>query len=673
MVGPVYADRLGKLGIKTIGDLLYHLPSRYEDFSIISKIGLLQIGEHVTTIGTVTEMKNIFTRNGRRIQKARLTDETGTAEIIWYNQTYLANVIKPGSRISVAGEVTLVGNSPGFQSPDYEIIKEDNRTDTPKLIHTGRLVPVYPETEGVSSKWLRFRIDTILNKFDPDIREYLSKEILTEFNLPPERQAIYSVHLPKSLKEAENARRRLAFDELFVIQLNAYIRKKERENELVSHRFNISKHLDKLNEFISNLKFELTGAQKKVVEEILKDLGGEKPMNRLLEGDVGSGKTVVAAVAAYLTYLNGYRTLFMAPTEILANQHFRTISSLLNPYGVKVALITGKTKTENPQDFDLVIGTHALLHVKTEFPKLGLVVVDEQQRFGVKQRESLRLKDKSAHHLTLTATPIPRTIALTLYADLDLSVIDELPGGRMTIKTWVVPPAKRESAYTWIKKQITASDPHRQAFIVCPFIEPSESLNTVKAASSEYDRLKKSVFPDLKLALLHGRMSQKDKSETLSGFSNVKTDILVTTPVVEVGLDIPGATIMMIEAADRFGLAQLHQLRGRVGRNNIQSYCLLFTESTSQDTLERLKLLEKTFSGPKLAEFDLKLRGMGELYGNRQHGQIGLKIATFSDTLLIVESKKALSRLVTSDPALLKSPLLRAKLAHYTIKEISPD
>jgi len=668
MIGPTFANRLKRLGIATIGDLLYHIPFRYEDFSIVSKINLLQAGEKVTVVGTVISMKNIYTRNGKKIQKGIITDETGEIEAIWYNQPFLTKILLPNMRITLAGEVNLFGNKLVFESPDFEIIKPDT-----SLVHTGRLVSVYPETANVSSKWLRSRIASILYKFSPEIEEFLPPDIVKNFNLLGEKEAVYKVHFPQSYKEAEEAKRRLSFDELLTFELMAQIRRKNWEIKKVGRKFLISPFVDKIQSFINNLPFKLTNAQKKAAKEILADLSKETPMNRLLEGDVGSGKTVVASIAIYAAYLNGCQSILMAPTEILAHQHFQTIERLLTPYKIKVGLLTATNKIKDGENFSVVIGTHALITDKKFIKNLGLVIIDEQQRFGVQQRSKLREKGDNPHLLSMTATPIPRTIALTLYADLDLSVIDEMPKGRVRVKTWVVPPEKRSAAYNWIRQQIINSNHREQAFIICPLIEQSETLISVKAAKVEFQNLQTEIFPDLSLGLLHGKLTEKEKNATLEKFAKNKLDILIATPVVEVGIDIPQATIMMIEGADRFGLSQLHQLRGRVGRSATQSYCLLFTESLSEKTLARLKLLEREYSGPKLADLDFTLRGPGEIYGTRQHGAFGLKIANLSDLSSVEQSKKAVKLLMESDSSLSSFPLLRQRLQKYTIQDIAPD
>lgn len=654
----MYAGRLEKLGILKVEDFLFHIPFRYDDYSLVSKIGQVQAGEIVTIKGTVEEIHNQYTRRYKTIQRAVVKDETGSIDILWFNQPFLTKAIKTGDLISLSGKVEMDGNKIQIISPDYEIVFNN------QVIHTGRLVPVYPETHGISSKWLRRQIFKLLEEKN-QIKEFLPKKLIEENNLMHLSDAIEKIHFPNNFNEAEKARDRLAFDELFELQLSALIRKKTWEKNTIAKPWqNFQEKIDKL---ITKLPFELTNAQKRSVGEILKDLISKKPMNRLLEGEVGSGKTIVGAIAMYAAFLNGFQSAFMAPTEILAQQHFKTISELLSPFKVKVELMTGSTK-KSTDNFDIAIGTHALVYSKVKFKKLGLVIVDEQQRFGVEQRTIIREKGENVHLLTMTATPIPRTIALTMYGDLDLSILDEMPIGRKLVKTWLVPPEKRSGAYAWIEKQI--KEQGDQVFIVCPFIEESETMITVKAATKEFERLKTEVFPNLKLGLLHGKLKAKEKQEILNAFRNKEFDILVSTPVVEVGIDIPNATVMLIEEADRFGLAQLHQMRGRVGRSDKQSYCLLFTGSKNPATIERLKALETLYSGAELAELDLKLRGPGQIFGTSQHGRQVLKVASFSDFALIEKTKKEAEKIF---PEIQNYPELLERTSNINLEHVSPD
>jgi ATP-dependent DNA helicase RecG len=682
----MYAGRLEKLDIRTFYDFLFHLPSRYEDYSLISKIAQIQTGETVTIQGQVLEMKNQYMHGGRikTMQKAIVSDGTGTIELTWFNQPFLTQSIIPNTTIAASGRADRFGRSKSLsiQTPEYEIL-----TNNSQGIHTGRLIPVYPETQGVSSKWLRRQIYNILTQHLTELTEYLPETVLKQNHLMDFAKAVQEIHFPQNLDTAAKAKERLAFDELFLMQLAANKRRAQWKEKQKGNPMNINDNLPSIQHCIEKLPFKLTKAQQLALEKIMHDLSQETPMNRLLQGDVGSGKTVVAAVAMYIAYLNGYQSVLMAPTEILAQQHFETVSKLLTPLGVKVDLVTGNSKSikykavsieeekkEIPNtkyvilNTPVTVGTHAVLNEKLQFKNLGIVIIDEQQRFGVEQRSTIRQKGNNPHLLTMTATPIPRTVALTMYGDLDLSYLKEMPHGRKKIKTWLVPPEKREGAYNWIRKQIVETQ--SQTFIICPFIEPSETMQTVKAVSQEYEQLRKNVYPDLQLGLLHGKQKAKEKDEILQRFRNGDFAILVATPVVEVGIDIPNATIIMIEASERFGLSQLHQLRGRVGRGDKQSYCLLFTDSKTAQTNARLKAMETTHSGAELAELDLKLRGPGNLYGTAQHGIPKLKAASFSDTILIQKAKASADQIF---PALSHYKKLNQQLDQLASSNISPD
>jgi ATP-dependent DNA helicase RecG len=664
MVGPIYAKRLEKLNIKTAEDFLYHFPFRYDDYSLISPINKVQPGEITTIKGTLVEIKNQYTRHGRKIQKAQVSDKTGQIEIIWFNQPFLVKTLKVGEKYRFSGKIDWFGRKKVMLSPDYESLASE--------IHTGRLVPVYHETYGISSKWLRSKIAWLMKQMKTPPADFLPETLRKKNKLEEFNRALKSIHFPKDLKAAEKAKERFAFEELFLLHLEVCQRKEAWLKEKLAFKFFVDQ--EKVLKFMENLPFDLTLAQKRACREILKDLSENKPMNRLLQGDVGSGKTVIAALAIYLAWLNNTQAALMAPTEILAQQHYQTLKKLLEPLGLRVFLLTGSGKSKDKDNnFDVLIGTHALIHKRAQFKKLGLVVIDEQQRFGVEQRAKLIQKANlpqkmSPHILTMTATPIPRTVALTLYGDLSLSVLDEMPPGRQKIKTWVTPPQKRESAYQWIKKKIKDSD--EQAFIICPLIEESETLQSVKAAKVEFENLSKKVFPDLKLGLLHGRMKSQEKNEVMKKFKDGFLDILVATPVVEVGIDIPQATIMVVEGAERFGLSQLHQLRGRVGRGSKESFCLLFTPSISGKSFERIKALEKINIGSQLADLDLKLRGPGEIYGTAQHGFFDLKVASFADLSLIETTKKEALKIFSKID---QYPLLQAKLKKDKIKNIEPN
>lgn len=718
-IGPIYASRLAKLGIVNVRDFLHHYPRRYADFSLIASIGSLQGGETVTIQGKVLSIRSDHTRSRLTIQKATVSDGTGSIDCTWFNQPFLAKSIPAGTMVSTSGLVTAFRGKPVLESPEYEIIANGKK---PSTVHTGRLVPLYPETYGVSSKWLRSRIVYLLSHLQKLEEDYLPEDVKQNYQLLDLPEAIAAIHFPETAEIAQKARYRLAFDEVLISQLSSLVRKQEWKSEITPYQLKIKNYLPvgqagelRIKEFTSSLPFTLTTAQERCLKEILSDLSQLKPMNRLLQGDVGSGKTVVAGAAMYAMNKSGYNCLLMAPTEILAHQHFQSIKSLMEPFGIPVALITSSTKTRDGNE-PITIGTHALLF-NQKFDKVGLVIIDEQHRFGVEQRTRLRELGIHPHLLAMTATPIPRSIALVVYSELDLSYLDEMPKGRIRIKTWLVPNEKREKAYEWIKKQLrpnskldvrslkldtevritdnlkrennsiqlqqsnfthpTSNIQHlpskSQAFVICPLIEESdhETMVSVKAVTKEFETLKKE-FSEFTLGLLHGKLKSKEKKEILEQFSKGDIDILLATPVVEVGIDIPNATIMVIEAAERFGLAQLHQLRGRVGRGAKQSYCLLFTESVSEKTIERLKSLETIQNGSILAELDLKLRGPGDLFGRMQHGFLSFKLASFSDRPLIVASQQAAHYIIDHD--LLKThELLRKRLESYTIHKISPN
>lgn len=613
-VGPTYEKKLEKLGIFTISDLLHHIPHRYLDFSKITKISDLKIGEVVTTIGAITSIRNQATKAGRLMQIGQIADDTGKVSVAWFSQPFLTRMLFPGTKIAISGELSWFNKQPAFFSPQYEKIEDDHET-----VHTGKIVGVYPATARLSSKWIKARIKYVLDR------------IVIENKL--DDSAFAKIHFPEKMEDTVKARERLAFNEFVDLLTKA----KERKKKLIKKRgISLSIDKNKIDKFVNNIGFELTKSQQKVAAEILEDLSKKVPMNRLLQGDVGSGKTIVAAIAAYSAYLAGFQTVFLAPTQILAQQHFNTINQLFSETVIQTELVTGASRTMKKAG--IYVGTHALLN--KQFEKVGLLIIDEQHKFGVKQINFLQ--KTNPHVLTMTATPIPRTIAQTLFSDMDLSIIDELPKNRQKIKTWLVPNEKREKAYEWIRSQLTVHG--SQCFIICPLVEESESetLKDVKSVKKEFVNLQ-SIFSDLQLGLLHGKMKEKDKTQVLNDFRTGKIDILVSTPVVEVGIDIPNATIMLIEAADRFGLAQLHQLRGRVGRGIKESYCLLFTDNDSDKSVNRLTAMTKIESGFELAELDLKLRGAGDVLGTKQSGFGNLKIADWSDTKLIKLASEAVN------------------------------
>ena len=644
-IGPTIAKRLELLGLFTVEDLVHHYPFRYDDFSKSTQLNEVKVGEVVTLTGEIWSIKNVYTRSRKTLTQAIFNDGTSSLELVWFNQSWLAKNLPAGSRVQISGKVSRKGSKLSILQPTWEKLAG-------VLLHTGRLVPIYPETFGINSKWLRQKINYLFPLIESEIIDPLSSHLSADFlDLT---SALQQIHFPDNFATLNKAKKRLSFDELFDIQLATQYQRLTWQKKTVVNPWKIFGK--KLTEFIHNLPFQLTNAQQRVIKEIVEDLQKSTPMNRLVQGEVGSGKTVVAAVIIYLAHLNGFKTLLMTPTEILAFQHYATLSKLLKPLGINVTIYTGSKKE---REGDIVVGTHALLSDKLQADNIGLVIVDEQQRFGVEQRTKLRNRSSSPHFLTMTATPIPRTVALTLYGDLDLSIIDELPKGRKIVQTHFVPSKKRLDAYKFIADHLKVGE---QVYVVTPLIEASETNQSAKAVKVEFEKLKK-ILPQFNLGLLHGKLKSADKQQALDNFKSKKTHLLVSTSVVEVGVDVPNATIMVIEGSERFGLAQLHQLRGRVGRAGIQSFCLLFTESEEPQLVSRIKNLETIHDGLKLAEIDLQIRGSGEIYGIRQSGRWNLKIADLSDKELAEQSKILAVKILAESPNLDKYPQLKAKLS----------
>jgi ATP-dependent DNA helicase RecG len=650
---------LETLGLKTVGDLLTYFPRAYQDKTVYTQIADLRTDEVNNVKGILSHVFHRRTKTGKFLSRAILSDASGSIEVIWFNQPYLQRVLKNGQEIVLSGKAKFAMGKVSLQSPSFEEIKEEQT-------HTGRLIPVYHETEGISSKWLREKIKPLLPVYAPKFQEYLPADFLQKYDLISYAQAIAWIHFSQTEEELEKAKKRLSFDELFLLQLKALQKKWYWQNVAVHQQKAISTH-SLLNEFLTKLPFELTEAQKRSLNEILADLEKPYPMSRLLQGDVGSGKTVVAAAALLNVIRAGFQAALMAPTEILAKQHYHTLFNLLKPHNINIQFLAGSTPQALKQDIirqfqtgtvDLAIGTHALIQEDIGFKNLGLAIVDEQHRFGVKQREILKSYG-SPHLLSLSATPIPRTLAMTIYGDQDLSIIDEMPKGRQEIITRIVPEKKRIDAYRWIEDQIGKG---RQAFIICPLINESDVLE-LKSAIQEYEHLKENIFPQLEVGLLHGKMNPKDKEETMALFAANKIQVLVSTSVIEVGIDVPNASIMVIEGADRFGLSQLHQFRGRVGRGKHQSYCFLFPKQNSEGSQKRLKSMVEHASGFKLAEIDLALRGPGEIYGVKQSGIPDLKMASLTDSRTIALAREAAQKIIDEDPNLESYPKLKKKMA----------
>ncbi|MDO8609555.1 MAG: ATP-dependent DNA helicase RecG [bacterium] len=667
--------KLKSLGIIIFWDLLQYVPSRYENFSRIAPINTLQAGEKVTIIGTVVDSSFAITGRGLKMQKFTIQDNTGKIEASWFNQPYLLKLFRVGIQLAIAGEIKWFGRKLCILPNDYEVLPSlEYRT----LKHVGRIVPVYSEKRGLSSKTTREKMWYAIQNTKPFIKEFLPKEIISYNHLFDEIKSYEEIHFPSSEQNAIDSYNRLSFDEFFITQYFSRLVKKEWENETVGTIFHIEKYRSKIDLFVSRLPFELTKDQQTVIEEIKIDFQKKHPMNRFLQGEVGSGKTVIAAIAAYIAYLNTYQSLIMAPTEILAQQHFDTFNNLINNKLIinkpNILLITSSNKptSEQIKKADIIIGTHALIQKKLLYKKVGFIVIDEQHRFGVAQRAEIKSKGLNPHVLTMTATPIPRTVMLTLHGELDLSYIHELPKGRIPIKTFFVPKIKRTACYDWIINQVNTLK--TQVFIVCPLIEESQSetMVSVKAATKEYEYLSKSVFKTLRIGLLHGKMKSKDKKEVMEQFKNKKYDILIATSVVEVGVDIPNATIMIIEGGERYGLAQLHQLRGRIGRGDKQSYCYIFSEQENEDIIKRLTYFSKNHNGANLAEYDLKIRGPGNIFGKEQHGYVALKIASLADFDLIEKSKKAVQYYIDHYSSI-ENKNLKERIQQQKVQQIAQD
>ena len=679
-VGPVYAKRLKGMGIKTLADLLYRFPREYKDFSKISKIKDVKINEKACVEGKIISIEQNKTWVKKMIvTTALIQDDTGAIEAVWFNQPYLNKVLKIGDEIIVAGKLTIQNRSLQISSPIFEKISLKETT------HLGRIMAVYPETEGVSSKYLRWIIKPVIERIKDKIPETLPEKVIEKYGLLPLKEAVEQIHFPSSLDSAEKAEQRFSFEQIFFISLFNLKKKKEIKKE-EAQIVPINEEL--LTRVKKTLPFELTRAQKKTLAEILKDMEKPSPMNRLLQGDVGSGKTAVAALASINAVKAKTQVVLMAPTEILTKQHFKTFFQMLKSFNLNIGLLTGKedkyyskklhsdtielsrnkilNKVEKGE-IDILIGTQALIAgtrkkktgEKVKFKNLGLVIVDEQHRFGVKQRAALSAKNqnKIPHLLSMTATPIPRSLALTVWGDLDLSIIDEMPKNRKRIITEIVSEKQREKTYKFIKEEVKKG---RQAFVICPRIESDEE--EVKTVKKEFEKLSKEIFPDLKVAMLHGQMANKEKDRAMKDFRSGKYDILVSTSVIEVGIDVPNATVMMIEGADLFGLAQLHQFRGRVGRGEHQSYCFLLTDSTSKKTKERLEAMIKYDSGFKLSEIDLKLRGPGDFFGVRQWGLPDFAMDALKDIKKVKFARDAAEEIF---PQLEKNPLLLRRLEAF--------
>ncbi len=685
--------RINKLGVKTVRDLLWHFPFRYEDFSQVVKIADLAINQMATVQGRIHKIGSRRThRRHMIIIEAIITDESGGIRAVWFNQPYLLRTLPVGVVGNFAGKVVISNNDTYLASPVFEPLGSEVK-------HTAGLIPIYPETRGLTSKGIRYLVKPILKNLEAQT-DFIPKTTLSQHRLPDINKALNWIHFPPTLEHSQAARNRFAFDDLFLLQLNNL---KVRMQLAKEPAVPVSISKNNLADCLKQLPFQLTPSQEQSLQEILSDLQKPHPMNRLLQGDVGSGKTVVVAIAAILAAKDGYQTAFMAPTEVLAKQHYKTfikiVGHLIDKWQLGLALLTSSeascffgqdleakvsknhlAKKIGEGGIQIIIGTHALIQKGINFHKLVLSIVDEQHRFGVEQRAAL-IKDRGLlpHFLSMSATPIPRTLSLTIFSDLDLSIINELPSGRHPIITKIVAPANRTRAYQFIREQIKKG---RQAFVICPRIAASEDggeprpikngagagWDEVKNVTEEYEKLAAEIFPDLKVAMLHGKMKNTEKNSIMQDFVQNKINILVATSVVEVGVDIPNATIMMIEGADRFGLAQLYQFRGRVGRSEHQSFCLLFTDSASATTHQRLNSLLEAKNGFELAEKDLSIRGPGEFLGQSQTGLPDLAMRALNNMELVKKARASAVEIIKTDPELKSSPLLRQKIERFREK-----
>ncbi|MFQ5922184.1 MAG: ATP-dependent DNA helicase RecG [Anaerolineales bacterium] len=651
-IGPKSANTLKKLGLETLGDLLWHLPRRYDDYSQLKTINRLELGEEVTIIGTVEEISVRPVRGGKlKLVEATVSDGTGSIGLTWFNQTWIANRLKPGKAVVLSGGVEQYLGKLTMNGPEWEPLER-------KQVHTNRIVPVHPLTAGVTAKWLRRVINSVVQSHAERVPDPLPAALVSEAGLMPFGTAFHQVHFPDSWDELERAQHRLAFNEMLFLQLGV-MRQKRGWQELDTEPIRVGDEW--MDRFLAGLPYQLTDAQHKAIAEVRADLERPVPMNRLIEGDVGSGKTVIAAAAIGMAASEGMQSAVMAPTSILAEQHYATFLELLpastglsaeairlllgaTPEAEKVEIREGLARGE----IQLVVGTHALLEDPVGFKKLGLAVIDEQHRFGVAQRAALRSKGVNPNLIVMTATPIPRSLALTIYGDLDLTIVDEMPPGRLPVETRVFRPIERARAHTFVRGQLEAG---HQAFIIYPLVEGSEKVQA-KAAVDEHERLQQNAFPEYRLGLLHGRLKQEEKERVMKAFRMGEYDALVSTSVIEVGVDVPNATVILIEGADRFGLSQLHQFRGRVGRGQQQSFCLLIPTGDRESENERLQAMEETSDGFRLAEMDLEQRGPGDFFGTRQSGFLELRAARLTDLRMIEKARSQATRLFEEDPRL---------------------
>lgn len=649
-VGASRAAKYEKLGVHTPYELLYHFPKSYIDYTKPIMIADAEAGVPVAVrCSVVKKLTASFVRKGFAIYRVLVSDGISELILVFYNSPYVYQSMKPGEEYFVYGKITG-----GFMR------REMNTPQVQKVDQALLLQPVYPQTTGLTSVMIRSNVRTALSYLEGEDMETLPESIREPYGLIKLKEALYAVHRPADLAELHAGQYRLSFEELLQFQLGTMMMKQRAGS---STGFTMDSSVD-LSDFYSALPFSLTQAQQHAIDVICKDLCGRKPMNRLLQGDVGSGKTVIAAAAAAFAAKNGYQTVLMAPTEILAQQHQHTMEAFLQPLGIVPVLLTGSTKAKEKRllkqqiedgTAQVIVGTHAVIQKDIQFHKLGMVITDEQHRFGVSQRAALAEKGGSPHKLVMSATPIPRTLALIIYGDLDITILDEMPKGRLPIQTFAVTGGYRERAYGFIREHLDAGE---QAYLVCAMIEESDTLENVQAAETYAESIRKGAFADYRIGLLHGKMKSQEKEAVMQAMKQHEIDLLVCTTVVEVGVDVPNATMILIENADRFGLAQLHQLRGRVGRGQTQSYCILVTDSRREDARERLKIMSRTVNGFAIAEEDLKMRGPGDFFGSAQHGMPTLmQTALCSNMPLVSETQMAAKQILEADPEMKSSAL----------------
>lgn len=659
--GTSAAAKLRILGVETLQDLIHYYPRRYDDYSTITKIAALKPGT-VSVEAVIKQITGRYVRRGMHITEAIASDETGSVRLVWFNQPYRANATKQGKTYFISGDFQMSRGRLSLMNPAMELA-----SDFP--VNAARIVPVYRETKGFKSSSIR-KIVAGLRPLIESLPESLPSSIVSRHRLLPRSEAVLAMHFPQSMKQLEAARKRLGFEEIFGLSLASVINKLEAQQEK-THVIRFDEALAR--QFVESLPFTLTNSQRAVAWHIFQDMQQDMPMNRMIEGDVGSGKTVVAAMAAVMAIRHGYQVALMAPTELLARQHAETIHKLLQPMDMahEVALLTGSIKPKQKAVLhraiaagktNFIIGTHALISEKVDIHKLGLIVVDEQHRFGVEQRKKLQQKaaGRMPHVISMTATPIPRTLALTLYGELDISILHEKPKNRLPVITKTASPNSRKQLYAEVDRELAAG---RQMFVVCPLIIESDKLQAL-SAESVYEELSKRGFKHRRVGLLHGKMKPEDKESVMARFVDKEFDILVSTTVIEVGVDIPNATVMLIKGAERFGLAQIHQLRGRVGRGTEQGYCYLMM-SDSKEPTRRLRALENSNDGFKLSELDLELRGPGAIYGHSQSGQLDLRVAKLTDVKLIESARNAAYEFVDSKQKLSDYPDLAEHVAKY--------